>query len=139
MKWEPFHIIKLTGLIFGFLLSLFSIFLLWKEIQSVGSISFNTFFGSGAITSGNAGLFLLFFSFFIMTASLSDLQPGGRAAKSFSNAFKVFAALLVIMGICIWATQRMPWVGILLYPLSLMLLLSLSLIAVALMADSKSD
>ena len=80
------------------------------EIHAVGSISFRTLVGSGEITSGNAGLFLLFFSFFIIIMSLSGIHKATdeekRPSKSFSNAFKVFLGLLISLGICIVAAIK---------------------------------
>lgn len=109
MKWEPTHIIKLIGLIVGFVLVLLGASLLSKEIQAVGSISIQTLFGSGEITSGSAGLFLLFFAFFIMAISLSGMKTSQgihQHSKSFPKAFKVFISILIALALCIFATMK---------------------------------
>lgn len=110
MEWKANEIIKLLGLIFGFLLSLVGAFLLLKEIQAVGSISIKTLIGAGEVTSGSAGLFLLFFSFFIIVLALSGMHANEKRKASrfenFSNSFKVLAILLISLGIGIFIVTK---------------------------------
>ncbi|MDP8213069.1 MAG: hypothetical protein P9X22_07275 [Candidatus Zapsychrus exili] len=106
MKWEPTHIIKLVGLIIGFILALLGVFLLSKDIQALGSISIQTLFGSGKITSGSAGLFLLFFSFFVIIVSLLGRKINNNLERAFSSAFKVLVIMLFSLGLCILALMK---------------------------------
>jgi len=94
------HPLSILSQIGGLILSAYMVHvgvdLLLGEIKAEGTVSIQTFFGSGTLTSGSAGLFMVFFAFFLALTSLlisPKEETNQTYPDNFQKAFRIFLIL----------------------------------------------
>lgn len=80
---SPTHWIVLASLLGSFVMFGIGAWMLYAGIAAEGAVDIKTTLASGTIRTGSAGLFIIFFAFLIIIASLALLAS--RASKSTST------------------------------------------------------
>lgn len=88
MKWEPVDIIRFAALVGGFLLCGLGSYLMWLGVGAQGEVNIRSTIVSGAIKTGSAGLFIIFFGFLIVLFVLATLTAKMSAAHATPSARK---------------------------------------------------
>ena len=97
MKQQSLILPQIGGLVLSAYMIHIGVDLLVGEIKAEGTVSIQTFFGGGTLTSGNSGLFLVFFAFFLALASLlisSREEKSQTVPDSFQKTFRIFIIIL---------------------------------------------
>lgn len=108
MKWTPSDVIRLCTNIGGIIIFLWGLYLLGEGISADGTINITTIFASGEISSGSAGLFVIFLAAFLIIASnfcLTRVPEDAKKKEKFSTEFTgsliAFIVILCAIFICI--------------------------------------
>ena len=108
MKWTPSDIIKLCTNIGGIIIFLWGLYLLAQDISADGTINITTIFASGEISSGSAGLFVIFLATFLilisnfsLTRVSKDKKKKRKYSTEFTRSLIAFTVVLFAIFICI--------------------------------------
>ncbi len=130
IKWTPSEIRKTIVLIVGILLAITGIILIIYNVQAEGSVSIDMNILKGEIKSGSAGLLLLFFSFFLISLSMMNLNVSRKKlvrekteTREIKPANKVLILLigLVLLSIVLILIDNFLLIESVLIPFSIML------------------
>jgi hypothetical protein len=102
--WKPNDWIRLAALVGGFLMFLVGAWMLYLGIKAEGAVDLKSAMFSGTVRATSAGLYICFFSLFIIGGVLTTLvipQRSEASAKTrHERLIQVFWALLVGLVVC---------------------------------------
>jgi hypothetical protein len=102
--WKPNDWIRLTALIGGFVLFVFGAVMLYQGVVAQGDIDLKSTFLSGTIKAASAGLYVCFFSVFIIVFVLATLVvPTNRQSPDVKSPHQQLTKMiLVVFGILLF-------------------------------------
>lgn len=109
-QFSPTHWIVLASLLGSFVMFGVGAWMLYAGIAAEGAVDIKTTLASGTLRTGSAGLFIIFFAFLVIIASLlllasraskstpTEAQPGARARSR--RLLPALYAVLVALLLC---------------------------------------
>jgi hypothetical protein len=113
-RWTPNDWMRLTALLGGLGLFCLGAWMLFQGIVAEGTVDLKSSVLSGTIKASSAGLYICFFSLFIIVFVLvtllaptrAEVTPGARSRAS--RLMPVFWGLLIALGVSVLAAALLP-------------------------------